>query len=133
MIAPVAALALLGLLGFALPSARAGEHGRHGLAMGLALGLCAAFLPFHLGPASLGALAAFRGPASFHAAAGVGGVLLAFTALPLGLRALAYRRGRLEDPRWARRHKALARPAAILLAATALLGLLQAGLRALVR
>lgn len=127
------ALTLLGLLAVALRAAWTGDHARHGLAMALALALCAAFLPFHLSPASFAALTAFRGPATFHAAAGLGGMILAGVALPLGLRALAYRHGRSGNPRWARRHKALARPAAFLLALAALLGLLLAALHPLAR
>lgn len=126
----VAAGTLLGLLGFALASARRGEHRRHGGALGLALLLLAAFLPFHLGPERLAGLGSFQGPASLHRWSALGGLALMAGALPLGLAALAYREGRSAQPRWARRHKALARPAMALLALAALLGLLLARLRA---
>jgi Na+/proline symporter len=87
------------------------------------------FLPFHLGPGAFHALSVVSDPRSLHRLVALAGLLLALLALPLGLAALAYREGRLADPRWTRRHKALARPAALLLGLAALLGLLQAALR----
>jgi len=128
MTAQLVAGALLLLLAVALRAARSGEHRRHGAAMGAALALMAGFLPFHLGPGAFRALFALAGPLSLHRLAALAGLLLALGALPLGLAALAYREGRLAEPRWARRHKAVARPAAVLLALAALLGLLQAAL-----
>lgn len=125
------ALALLLLLGMALHAARAGDHRRHGIAMGLMLALSLAFLPFHLGPGAFYDLFAFRGPRELHRASALLGLALGLAALPLGLAALAYRAGRSANPRWPLRHKALARPAALLLALAALLGLLQAALRSL--
>lgn len=125
------ALALLLLLATALLAARAGDHRRHGAAMGLALVLALAFLPFHLGPGAFLGLLAFHGPRELHRATALLALVLALAALPLGLAALAYREGRSANPRWPLRHKALARPAAFLLVLAALLGLLQAALRSL--
>ncbi|MFN8010251.1 MAG: hypothetical protein U0P81_02490 [Holophagaceae bacterium] len=131
--ATTVATALLVLLSLALAWARQGEHRRHGLAMAVALGLCAAFLPFHLRSGALAGLATFQGLPTLHRLAALGGLALALAALPLGLKALGYRHGRHADPRWPLRHKALARPAAFLLASAALLGLLLAALRPLGR
>jgi uncharacterized membrane protein YozB (DUF420 family) len=126
MTAVLVAAGLLLLLAVALHAARSGEHRRHGAAMGAALALVAGFLPFHLGPGAFRALFAPVGPLTLHRLAALAGLLLALGALPLGLAALAYREGRLAEPRWPRRHKAVARPAALLLALAALLGLFQA-------
>jgi len=120
-----AAALFLALLAFALVAARRGEHRRHAGAMLLALGLLAAFLPFHLRGVALHGLASLDGFRTFHRSSALAGLGLGLLALPLGMAALAYREGRLAEPRWTRRHKALSRPAWVLLALAALLGLLR--------
>jgi len=122
LLAPAAALLLLGLGTVAIRAARRGDHGLHGACMAANLAVLAAFLPFHL-PPSWWRVAGWGADALvLHRAAGLAGLACALLAAPLGLAALAYRRGRLENPRWPRRHRAIAIPAAACLALAPLAG-----------
>jgi hypothetical protein len=129
-VAPALALLLLGLGTLAIHAARRGDHRRHGACMAANLALLAAFLPFHL-PTGWWRIAAWTADAMLlHRAAGLAGVAFALLAAPLGLAALAYRSGGTQNPRWPRRHRALAIPAAASLTLAALAGLLHWILRA---
>lgn len=125
LLAPAVALLLLGLGTVAVRAARRGDHRRHGACMAANLAILAAFLPFHL-PAGWWRITVWSADAMLlHRVAGLAGLALALIAAPLGLAALAYRSGHAENPRWPRRHRAFAIPAAAGLALAALAGLLR--------